>query len=86
MDALRRAPGNLANRALRGFTLDAAWSIFLDREIGSLEPGKRADLVVWGSDPMTVPAAEIPDATVDYTLVDGEIVHDRARPAAEAGR
>jgi predicted amidohydrolase YtcJ len=75
-------PGERLSReeALRGFTLDAAWSLFLDEEIGSVEPGTRADLVVWGSDPMTVPAAEIPNATVDYTLVDGEIVHDRSRP------
>lgn len=63
--------------ALRGFTLDAAWSLFLDREVGSLEPGKRADLVVFGRDPMTVPAAEIPEVPVDYTLVDGEIVYRR---------
>jgi hypothetical protein len=63
--------------ALRGFTLAAAWSLFLDGEVGSLEPGKRADLVVFGRDPMTVPAAEIPEVPVDYTLVDGEVVHHR---------
>lgn len=70
--------------ALRGFTLDAAWSLFLDSEIGSLEVGKRADLVVFASDPMTVPAAEIPWAAVDLTLVDGQVVHQRA--AAGEGR
>jgi predicted amidohydrolase YtcJ len=72
-------PGERLSReeALRGFTLDAAWSLFLDGEVGSIEPGKRADLVVFGRDPMTVPAAEIPEVPVDYTLVDGEVVHHR---------
>jgi predicted amidohydrolase YtcJ len=72
-------PGERLSReeALRGFTLDAAWSLFLDREVGSLEVGKRADLVVFGSDPMAVPAAEIPHATVDLTLVEGKVVYQR---------
>jgi predicted amidohydrolase YtcJ len=63
--------------ALRGFTLDAAWSLFLDEEIGSLEVGKRADLVVLGKDLMAVPAEEIPEVPVDLTLVEGRIVHRR---------
>ena len=72
-------PGERLTReeALRGFTLDAAWSLFLDKEVGSLEVGKRADLVVFARDPMTIPEAEIPKAEIDYTLVDGQIVHER---------
>jgi predicted amidohydrolase YtcJ len=72
-------PGERLSReeALRGFTRDAAWSLFLDEEVGSLEVGKRADLVVFDRDPMTVPEAEIPKVKVDATLVDGEIVYQR---------
>jgi predicted amidohydrolase YtcJ len=72
-------PGERLTReeALRGFTLDAAWSLFLDREVGSLEIGKRADLVVFAADPMTVPEREIPRAGIDYTLVDGQVVYER---------
>jgi hypothetical protein len=72
-------PGERLTRAeaLRGFTLDAAWSLFLEKDVGSLEVGKRADLVVFGRDPMTVPALEIPKAEIDYTLVDGKIVYER---------
>lgn len=75
-------PGQRLKRqeALRGFTLDAAWALFLDTEVGSLEVGKRADLVVWGDDPMTLPAAAIPTAAIDMTLVDGQIVHRRSTP------
>ncbi len=63
--------------ALRGFTLDAARSLFLEEEVGSLEVGKRADLTVFARDPMTVPAAEIPAVEIDLTLVDGEVVYRR---------
>ena len=72
-------PGERLTReeALRGFTLDAAWSLFLDREVGSLEVGKRADLTVFAQDLMTVPEIEIPRAAIDYTLVDGQLVFER---------
>jgi hypothetical protein len=72
-------PGQRLSRqeALRGFTLDAAWSLFLDPEVGSLEPGKRADLVVWAEDPMQVEATRIPAARVDWTMVDGGIAYRR---------
>jgi predicted amidohydrolase YtcJ len=74
-------------QALRGFTYDAAWSLFWEGEIGSLAVGKRADLVVFGKDPMTVPEAEIPAAPVDLTLVGGEIAYERVPSApARAGR
>jgi predicted amidohydrolase YtcJ len=72
-------PGERLSReeALRGFTLDAAWSLFLENEVGSLEVGKRADMVVFARDIMTVPEAEIPRVEIDMTLVDGRIVHER---------
>jgi len=72
-------PGERLTReeALSGFTLDAAHSLFLEATVGSLAPGKRADLVVFGRDPMRVPAAEIPEVEVDLTLVDGRVVHRR---------
>jgi len=74
-------PGERLTReeALRGFTLDAAWSLFLDKEVGSLEVGKRADLVVFARDVMTVPEAEIPKVEVDYTLVDGKVQFERGK-------
>jgi predicted amidohydrolase YtcJ len=83
-------PGERLSRdeALRGFTLDAAWSLFLDQEIGSLVVGKRADLVVFGRDPMRLPEAQMAQAEVDLTLVDGQVVYRRtaATPAGRRGR
>ncbi len=74
-------PGERLTReeALRGFTLDAAYSLFLDGEVGSLAVGKRADLVVFGRDPMRVPEAEIPRVPVDLVLVDGAVAFARER-------
>jgi predicted amidohydrolase YtcJ len=45
---------------------------------GSLEPGKDADLVVLGGDPLTCPEDTIKDLSVDLTLVAGRTVHERA--------
>ncbi len=72
-------PAELLDReeALRGFTLDAAHSLFLEDEIGSLEVGKRADLVVFARDVVRVPDAEISAIEVDMTLVGGEVAFER---------
>jgi predicted amidohydrolase YtcJ len=65
--------------ALRGFTLDAAYALGLDRDLGSLEVGKRADLTVLAGDIMTVPELEIPRTAVDLTIVGGRVAYDRAK-------
>lgn len=74
------------DEALRGFTLDAAYSIFLDDQVGSLEVGKRADLVVFDRDPMAVPESEIPAVKVDLTLVDGRVAYERGVKKAPQAR
>jgi predicted amidohydrolase YtcJ len=61
--------------ALRGFTLDAARSLFLDTEVGTLEVGKRADLVVFDRDPMTVPVLDLPNLRPVLTMVEGQVVY-----------
>jgi predicted amidohydrolase YtcJ len=67
------------DEALRGFTLDAAYSLGLDRDLGSLEVGKRADLTVFAADFMTVPELEIPRTAVDLTIVGGRVAYDRVK-------
>ena len=61
--------------ALRAVTIDAAWQVFMHDEIGSIEPGKRADLVVLSDDPLT--AADVRAIKVDRTLIDGATVYKR---------
>jgi predicted amidohydrolase YtcJ len=64
--------------ALRAHTLGAATAAFWEDDLGTIAPGKRADWVVLSRDPMTVPAAEIPEIDVVATYVDGEPVYARA--------
>jgi predicted amidohydrolase YtcJ len=63
--------------ALRGFTLDAAYSLFLDQDVGSLAVGKRADLVVFGGDLTHLAPRALAEVPVDATLVDGRVAYER---------
>jgi predicted amidohydrolase YtcJ len=60
--------------ALRMKTLWAARFIGEDDRLGSIEPGKLADLVVLGQDYMTVPDVALSDIPIVMTVVDGRIV------------
>jgi predicted amidohydrolase YtcJ len=62
--------------ALRLFTLEGARALGLADEIGSLEPGKRADLVVLDRDPRVNPD-ELLKTAVDTVFVDGAEVYRR---------
>lgn len=42
-------------QALRSVTIDAAWQVFLEKETGSLEVGKKADLVILAENPLLQP-------------------------------
>jgi predicted amidohydrolase YtcJ len=61
--------------AVRGFTLDAAYSGFMEGSVGSLEVGKRADFVVLDRDIFEVAMQDIPATVVIQTWLDGEIVY-----------
>lgn len=60
--------------ALRAITIDAAYQIFADNIVGSLELGKQADLVVLEKNPRTTPPADIRNIKVIGTYVDGKPV------------
>ncbi|EID16185.1 amidohydrolase [Mycolicibacterium phlei] len=62
-------------QAIRAQTLDAAYQLFSDDVIGSLEVGKYADMVVLSADPRTVPPADIADLEVCETYLAGQRVY-----------
>ena len=62
--------------ALRLFTRGNSWFLRMEDKIGSLEPGKLADLVVLDRDYFTVPDVQIKQIKSLMTIVDGKIVHD----------
>ncbi|MEM7704179.1 MAG: amidohydrolase family protein [Pseudomonadota bacterium] len=61
--------------ALHGFTLGAAYAAFAENEVGSLEVGKFADLVILDRNIMTIPADDIPSVNVLATIVGGRAVY-----------
>lgn len=64
--------------AVRSFTSWAAYAAFEERVAGSIEVGKRADLVVLNGDPFTCPDDAIPSLEVARTIVGGVTVYQGA--------
>ncbi|MEX2124843.1 MAG: amidohydrolase [Woeseia sp.] len=60
---------------IRGYTIDAAYQLRLEDEIGSLVPGKKADLVVLDRNLFETDTYAIHETGVVMTLLDGEIVY-----------
>jgi predicted amidohydrolase YtcJ len=60
--------------ALESYTLDAAYTSFEEDVLGSITPGKLADLAVLSNDILTVPPHEILDARAVMTIVGGTVV------------
>ena len=65
--------------ALRSFTTWTAHQMFLEDKVGTIEPGKYADLAVWDRDPMTVPTGDLRDMVCEMTVFNGEVVFDGGR-------
>src|SRR5258706_12872788 len=57
--------------ALRWVTMNPAWALGIDHRVGSLEPGKDADVVLWSKSPFSV------YALAEKVWIDGAQVFDR---------
>ncbi|MCC6492128.1 MAG: amidohydrolase [Pirellulales bacterium] len=64
--------------ALRAYTSEAAYASFHEKSLGSLEPGKLADLVIVDRDLTKTPPAELNQAQVKLTMVGGRVVYRAA--------
>ncbi len=60
--------------ALRLLTEGAAFAGFQEEDLGSLSPGRYADLTVFSRDPLAIPADELRDLEVRMTIVSGRVV------------
>ncbi len=71
-------PGQQISRqqALYAYTRGNAWYLNRENDLGSIEPGKLADLVVLDKDYFSVSAAQMRRIRPILTVVDGKIVHD----------
>jgi len=63
------------DQALRWITVNPAWTLGLDSIVGTLEPGKMADVVVWSGDPFSIYSKAV------QVYNDGWLVYDRTDPA-----
>ena len=64
------------NEALRWITANPAWALGIEDEVGTLEPGKRADLAIWSAHPFSV------YSRAEAVYVDGLLVYEADREQA----
>ena len=65
--------------ALHAHTYEGAYSGHREKDLGTLEAGKLADLVVWKEDPGGLTFTELANTKeVDMTMVDGKVVYENA--------
>jgi predicted amidohydrolase YtcJ len=57
------------------YTINTAWLMHQEDRAGSIEPGKRADIVVLDSNLFEIPSTQIDETLVLLTLLDGEAVY-----------
>lgn len=67
--------------AIRGYTCNAARSFFAEDRIGSIEPGKLGDLVVFEDDPFAVRPEELKDVRIWMTVLGGDVAYHQKEKA-----
>ena len=63
-----------ADDAIKWITINPAWQLGLEDRIGSLQPGKNADIVLWSANPFSV------YARAEKVWIDGTLLYDRLDP------
>jgi len=64
--------------ALRSQTINAAYTGFQEKRLGSIEVGKLADIIVLGDNPLTFAPVRFQELPVDITIAGGQVVHTGA--------
>ncbi len=65
-----------AEQSLRAMTADSAWQLRMEDEVGSIEPGKKADVVILSADPLEA-GQDLRGIRVDRTVVGGVPIYER---------
>jgi len=82
--ALRESNTISREDALIAHTRRNAFFLFQEDNLGSIQPGKLADLAVLDRDYLTVPVDQIKDIKSVMTIVGGRVVYDASEPVAVA--
>ncbi len=72
-------------QALDAYTVNAAYALRQERTTGSLEVGKRGDLIVLDRDIFAIDIADLHETRVLATYLDGHLVYSQRRKRAPAG-
>ena len=65
------------DEALRWITYNPAWALGIEDKVGTLEPGKNADVVLWTGDPFSV------YTKAERVWIDGALLYDRTAPGKQ---
>ena len=60
---------------LKAYTIEGAYSLFRENEIGSLKKGKLADIILLNKNLFKIPSHEIHQAEVIMTIFNGRVVY-----------
>jgi hypothetical protein len=74
---LHREQALTREQAIRLYTINNAWLLFKEKQVGSLEAGKFADFIVVDTDLMTCPPERIEKTKVLQTYLAGKVVFAR---------
>jgi predicted amidohydrolase YtcJ len=74
----RPSEGITREQAVTAYTLTSAYGEFQEKEKGTIEPGKLADIAVLSQDIFTVPTPELPKTVSVLTMVGGKVVYEAA--------
>ncbi len=74
--------------AIRFYTINNAYLLLAEQDLGSLEPGKLADFIVLADDILTCPLEKVPDIQVESTWIGGRQVWGQGQSggSAQGGR
>ena len=70
---------------IRGYTLAGAYFVHAETKLGSIEPGKYADLIILSDDPMEIDPEDVLEMYVETTIVSGKIVYQAPLTNTEYG-
>jgi predicted amidohydrolase YtcJ len=62
------------DEALRCYTVNNAWAMFAEQQVGRIAPGMLADLVVLSDDIFTIEPERIAEVQVELTIFDGRVL------------
>ena len=63
--------------AIEAYTINTAWSQQLDKETGSIETGKWADMIVLNHNLLEIPVTDLHKTEVQKTVFKGKVVYNK---------